>query len=177
MFLLAWNIFNTFFWCFYLWLWTSKCLLGCLIIIQLKMRPKNVVLNKTSAPHLDLSFEQFFHSAGKSKVKAKNICNRTHSHYWTATSNPIWWKFDQYRINYFCKECFHVNSLNFDFATRTKWETFYTFEIISKWYAILREIWYLSYNLKNVKNIHNSAWNFAKSNTPPGVFFTFLKKL
>ena len=34
------------------------------------MRPKNVVLNKTSAPHLDLSFEQFFDSAGEKQGKS-----------------------------------------------------------------------------------------------------------
>ena len=46
-------------------------------------------------------------------------------------------------------------------------------------------IWYHWYNLKNVKNTHGgmlllvklqaSARNFTKSNTPPWVFFTFLK--
>ena len=40
-------------------------------------------------------------------------------------------------------------------------------------------IWYHLYNLKNVKNTHEGvlllACNFTKSNTPPWVFFTFLK--
>ena len=46
-------------------------------------------------------------------------------------------------------------------------------------------IWYHLYNLKNVKNNHGgvlilvklqtSACNFTKINTPPWVFFTFLK--
>ena len=46
-------------------------------------------------------------------------------------------------------------------------------------------IWYHWYNLKNVKNTHGgmlllvklqaSARNFTKSNTPPWVFFMFLK--
>ena len=46
-------------------------------------------------------------------------------------------------------------------------------------------IWYHWYNFKNVKNTHGgvlllvklqaSARNFTKSNTPPWVFFTFLK--
>ena len=46
-------------------------------------------------------------------------------------------------------------------------------------------IWYDLYNLKNVKNTHGgvlilvklqaSACNFTKINTPPWVFFTFLK--
>ena len=46
-------------------------------------------------------------------------------------------------------------------------------------------IWYHLYNLENVKNIHGgvsllvkleaSACNFTKCNTPPWVFFTFLK--
>ena len=43
-------------------------------------------------------------------------------------------------------------------------------------------IWYHLYNLKNVKNIHGvmsllvklQAY-FTKSNTPPWVFFTFIK--
>ena len=45
--------------------------------------------------------------------------------------------------------------------------------------------WYHLYNLKSVKNthggvlplvkLHASANNFAKSNTPPWVFFTFFK--
>ena len=46
-------------------------------------------------------------------------------------------------------------------------------------------IWYHLYNLKNVKDTHGgvlilvklqaSACNFTKINTPPWVFFTFLK--
>ena len=46
-------------------------------------------------------------------------------------------------------------------------------------------IWYHLYNLERVKNTHGgvlllvklqaSACNFTKSNTPPWVFFTFLK--
>ena len=46
-------------------------------------------------------------------------------------------------------------------------------------------IWYHLYNLKNVKNSHGgmlilvmlqaSACNFTKTNTPPWMFFTFLK--
>ena len=46
-------------------------------------------------------------------------------------------------------------------------------------------IWYTLHNLKNVKNTHGGvillvklqaeASNFAKSNTPPSVFFTFFK--
>ena len=50
---------------------------------------------------------------------------------------------------------------------------------------VLCAIWYHSYNFKNVKNTHGgvlllvklqaSACNFTKSNTPPWLFFTFLK--
>ena len=44
---------------------------------------------------------------------------------------------------------------------------------------MLCAIWDHLYNLKNMKNIHRevllSACNFTKSNTPPWVFFTFLK--
>ena len=40
-------------------------------------------------------------------------------------------------------------------------------------------IWYHLYNFKNVKNTHGgvliSACNFTKINTPPWLFFTFLK--
>ena len=41
-------------------------------------------------------------------------------------------------------------------------------------------IWYHLYNLKNAKNTHGGvliaeACNFTKINTPPWVFFTFLK--
>ena len=45
-------------------------------------------------------------------------------------------------------------------------------------------IWYHLYNLKNVKNTHGgvlllvkmqASSNFTKSNTPPRMFFTFLK--
>ena len=45
-------------------------------------------------------------------------------------------------------------------------------------------IWYHLHNLKNVKNTHGgvlllvklqTGCNFTKSNTPPSVFFTFLK--
>ena len=36
-------------------------------------------------------------------------------------------------------------------------------------------IWYHSYNLKNVKNTHGGVLLLMKSNTPPRVFFTFLK--
>ena len=46
-------------------------------------------------------------------------------------------------------------------------------------------IWYQLYSLKTVKNthggvvlltkLHAKAHNFTKSNTPPWVFFTFLK--
>ena len=46
-------------------------------------------------------------------------------------------------------------------------------------------IWYHLYNFKNVKNTHGEvlllvklrakACNVTKSNTPPGVFFTFLE--
>ena len=46
-------------------------------------------------------------------------------------------------------------------------------------------IWYHLYNLKNMKNIHRGvlilvklqaeAYNFAKINTSPWVFFTFFK--
>ena len=36
-------------------------------------------------------------------------------------------------------------------------------------------IWYHLYTLKNVKNTHECYCNFTKSNTPPWVFFTFLK--
>ena len=42
---------------------------------------------------------------------------------------------------------------------------------------VLYTIWYLLYNLKNVKNTHGGvtfkACNLTKSNTPPWVFFTF----
>ena len=50
-------------------------------------------------------------------------------------------------------------------------------------YETLCTIWYYLYNLKNVKNIHEkvsllvklqASADFAKSNTPPWVFFTFL---
>ena len=51
------------------------------------------------------------------------------------------------------------------------------------WYELA--IWYHLYNLKNVKNTHGKvlilvklqakASNFTKSNTPPWVFFMFLK--
>ena len=46
------------------------------------------------------------------------------------------------------------------------------------------EIWYHLYNLKNMKDTHGGVLllvklqafsNFIKSNTPPWVFFTFLK--
>ena len=47
-------------------------------------------------------------------------------------------------------------------------------------YVVLCAIWYHSCNFKNVKNTHGGvlllvACNFTKSNTPPWVFFTFLK--
>ena len=48
-----------------------------------------------------------------------------------------------------------------------------------------RAIWYHWCNVKNVKNTYEGvllliklevkAWSFTKSNTPPWVFFTFLK--
>ena len=38
-------------------------------------------------------------------------------------------------------------------------------------------IWYVFYNLKNIKNTYGVvlACNFTKSNIPPWVLFTFLK--
>ena len=52
-------------------------------------------------------------------------------------------------------------------------------------YVVRCAIWYHLYNLKNVKNTHGGvlilvklqavACNFTKINTPPWVFFTFLK--
>ena len=52
-------------------------------------------------------------------------------------------------------------------------------------YETFCAIWYHLYNLKNMKNTHGGmlllvklqalAYNFTKSNTPPWVFFTFLK--
>ena len=44
--------------------------------------------------------------------------------------------------------------------------------------VMLCAIWYHSYNLKNVKNTHGGVLllvKFTKVNTPPWVFFTFLK--
>ena len=45
-------------------------------------------------------------------------------------------------------------------------------------YVAFCAIWYHLYNLKNLKNSHGGVLllvNFTKSNTPPWVFFTFLK--
>ena len=47
-------------------------------------------------------------------------------------------------------------------------------------YVLRCAIWYHSYNFKNVKNTHGGVLllqqlNFTKSNTPPWVFYTFLK--
>ena len=65
------------------------------------------------------------------------------------------------------------------------WSSFET--VMSIWIKYFERcaIWYYSYNLKNVKNTHGgvlilvklqaSACNFTKINTPPWVFFTFLK--
>ena len=36
-------------------------------------------------------------------------------------------------------------------------------------------IWHHLYNFKKVKNIYGGVLPFSKSNTPPRVFFTFLK--
>ena len=57
--------------------------------------------------------------------------------------------------------------------------------VLQSIFVVRCAIWYHFYNLKNVKNTHGgvlilvklqaSACNFTKINTPPWVFFTFLK--
>ena len=111
------------------------------------------------------------------------------------------WRFSKYQSIFF--PFFHQNSFcqlyrsQFWRTHRTFFEGFSLWNVLSfscrtetknrcfLWiYVMFCAIWYHLYNLKNVKNTHGgvlllvkmqASSNFTKSNTPPRMFFTFLK--